>query len=126
MSIAYKDALEFNDLENVSAADFRKVFGDCFISGFVEGGELNALISMQIPNKVKSTDIKAEGQIALGDSIKVEGSGAVQSAKANLELNTETTVQVSWIGGGVVKPPEEAWTIESLSRAASRFPDNVA
>ncbi|KAK0524345.1 hypothetical protein OC834_005576 [Tilletia horrida] len=126
MSIAYKDALEFNNLENVSAADFRKVFGDCFISGFVEGGELNALISMQILNKVKSTDIKAEGQIALGDSIKVEGSGAVQSAKANLELNTETTVQVSWIGGGVVKPPEEAWTIESLSRAASRFPDNVA
>ncbi|KAK0518653.1 hypothetical protein OC834_007657, partial [Tilletia horrida] len=59
------DALEFNDLENVSAADFRKVFGDCFISGFVEGGELNAMISMQILNKVKSTDIKAEGQIAL-------------------------------------------------------------
>ncbi|KAK0543657.1 hypothetical protein OC846_006339, partial [Tilletia horrida] len=40
-SINFKDALEFNKLDNVSDEDFRKVFGDCFISGFLEGGELN-------------------------------------------------------------------------------------
>ncbi|KAE8262350.1 hypothetical protein A4X03_0g2526 [Tilletia caries] len=126
-SINFKDALEFNNIENVGAEEFRRVFGDAFISGFIEGGELNALISMKILNKAKSTDIKAEGSIALGkESLDISAKGAFAKAKANLDLNTETTVQVSWIGGGVIKPPEEAWTIESLARAATRFPDHVA
>ncbi|KAL9933580.1 hypothetical protein V8E36_007756 [Tilletia maclaganii] len=126
-SINFKDALEFNPLDNVDASDFRAVFGDSFISGFLEGGELNALVSMKILNTAKSRDIQAEGAIALGKgSLNIDGSGAFKSAKANLELNTETTIQVSWIGGGMIKPPEEAWTVDSLARAATRFPDHVA
>jgi len=126
-SINFKDALEFNNLENIGEEDFRSVFGDCFISGFLEGGELNALVSMKILNTAKSTDIKAEGAIALGKgSLDISAKGAFETAKTNLDLNTETTIQVSWIGGGVIKPPEEAWTVESLARAATRFPDHVA
>ncbi|KAL9938484.1 hypothetical protein V8E36_003107 [Tilletia maclaganii] len=103
-SINFKDALKFNNLENVAPEDFRSVFGDCFISGFLEGGELNAMISMKILNKVKSSDIKAEASVALGKgSLGIDASGAFQTAKANLDLNTETTVQVEWIGGGVIK-----------------------
>ncbi|KAE8229232.1 hypothetical protein CF326_g5803 [Tilletia indica] len=126
-SINFKDNLEFQPLDNIGAEDFRSVFGDCFISGFLEGGELNALISMKVLNKSKSVDIKAEGAIALGkESVDISAKGAYQTAKSNLDLNTETSVQVSWIGGGCIKPPEEAWTVESLSRAATRFPDHVA
>ncbi|KAK0549211.1 hypothetical protein OC846_004165 [Tilletia horrida] len=126
-SINFKDALEFNPLDNVDPSDFRSIFGDSFISGFLEGGELNALISMKILNKAKASDIKAEGAIALGKgSLDIQGTGAFSKAKANLEMNTETTVQVSWLGGGIIKPPEEAWTVDSLARAATRFPDHVA
>ncbi|KAK0569610.1 hypothetical protein OC861_000790 [Tilletia horrida] len=126
-SINFKDALEFNPLDNIGPSDFNKVFGDSFISGFLEGGELNAIVSMKILNKAKATDIKAEGAIALGkDSLSVTAEGAFKTAKANLDLNTETTVQVSWLGGGNIKPPEEGWSVDSLARAATRFPDHVA
>ncbi|KAK0541898.1 hypothetical protein OC846_006907, partial [Tilletia horrida] len=117
----------FNKLDNVSDEDFRKVFGDCFISGFLEGGELNALVSMKILNKAKFEDVKAEGSVTLGfDAVDIKADGAFKQAKTNVDLSTETTIQVSWIGGGIIKPPEERWTIDSLTRAASRFPDNVA
>ncbi|CAD6891723.1 unnamed protein product [Tilletia caries] len=126
-SINFRDALEFNPLDNIGASEFNQTFGDAFVSGFLEGGELNALVSMKILNKAESKDIKAEGSIAIGKgSLDISAQGAFATAKANLDLNTETTVQVSWLGGGLIKPPEEAWTIESLARAATRFPDHVA
>ncbi|PWN86839.1 hypothetical protein FA10DRAFT_289427 [Acaromyces ingoldii] len=126
-SINFRDCLEYNPLPNIDAGGFRKVFGDSFISGFLEGGELSALVTMKVLNKSKSTDIKVEGAITYANtSFDVSGEVAYQSAKANLELNTETTIQVSWQGGGVIKPPNEPWTIESLTRAAARFPDHVA
>ncbi|CAD6976029.1 unnamed protein product [Tilletia controversa] len=82
---------------------------------------------MKILNSAKARDIKAEGSIALGKgSLDVSAKGAFAKAKTNLELNTETTIQVSWVGGGVISPPEEPWTVESLARAATRFPDHVA
>ncbi|KAK0556572.1 hypothetical protein OC844_005814 [Tilletia horrida] len=126
-SINFKDALEFNPLPGVKGKDFRTLFGDCFISGFLEGGELNAVITMNILNKEKARDIVAEGSIALGkEGSGMTAQGAFKTANANLSLNSETTVNVSYIGGGCIKPPEEAWTIESLTRAATRFPDHVA
>ncbi|KAK0528578.1 hypothetical protein OC835_004615 [Tilletia horrida] len=126
-SINFKDALQFNPLPGVKGKDFRTLFGDCFISGFLEGGELNALITMKVLNTAKARDITAEGAIALGkDSSGMTAEGAFKTAKMNLDLNSETTVQVSWIGGGQLKHPEEAWTIQSLTRAANRFPDCVA
>lgn len=126
-TINFKDPLVYNQLDNVSENEFRDVFGDCFISGFIEGGEFNALVTMKVLNKNKAQDIKAEAAVTVGDKgldAKVEGNLAI--AKANLSLNTETTIQVSWQGGGIIKPPEEAWTLESLTRAAARFPDHVA
>ncbi|KAK0525304.1 hypothetical protein OC834_005220 [Tilletia horrida] len=126
-SINFKDALEFNPLPGVKGKDFRTLFGDCFISGFLEGGELNAVITMNVLNKEKARDIVAEGSIALGkEGSGMTAQGAFKTANANLSLNSETTVNVSYIGGGCIKPPEEAWTIESLTRAATRFPDHVA
>ncbi|KAK0521496.1 hypothetical protein OC842_006758 [Tilletia horrida] len=128
-SVNFKDALEYNPLPGLDPTDFRKVFGDCFISGFLEGGELNALITMKILNTDKARDIKAEGAIALGNNsgtFDIAAKGAYTSAKANLDLNSEVSIQVNVVGGGVIKPPEEAWTVDSLARAAARFPDHVA
>ncbi|KAJ9108617.1 hypothetical protein QFC19_002335, partial [Naganishia cerealis] len=126
-SINFRDALEFNGLDNIAETDFTKTFGDCFISGFQEGGEFNALVSMKVLNKDKLTDIKAEASVALNaGAAEIKADANVRIAKANLSLNTETTIQVSYQGGGQIKNPEEPWNIETLQRAAMRFPDNVA
>ncbi|KAF2785625.1 hypothetical protein K505DRAFT_291014, partial [Melanomma pulvis-pyrius CBS 109.77] len=108
-------------------AIFNKIFGDTFISGFVEGGEFNALISMKIMDKSKSTDIAAKAKIALTIGAgSVEAEGEVKKQKSSLEMSTETTIQVSWAGGGHIKSFNEPWDIDSVTRAASRFPDLVA
>lgn len=129
-SINFKDALEFCPLGSVDIHDSQqltKVFGDSFISGFLEGGEFNALVSMKILNKAKKMDIQAEAKVALtAGGAEVSGEANVAIAKQNISMNTETTIQVSWCGGGAIKQYDEEWTIDSLIRAASRFPALVA
>jgi len=57
-TINHVDSLKFNPvanhpIESMEEANFRKMFGDSFISGFIEGGEFNAVVSMKILNKEK-------------------------------------------------------------------------
>lgn len=126
-TINFKDALVHNPLSSVNKDNFREVYGDSFISGFVEGGEFNAVVSMKILNKAKMTDIKAQAKIALtAGAVQIKVDANVGIARSNIETNTETTVQVSWSGGGHIKPMEQQWDIQSLMAAAARFPDLVA
>lgn len=129
-TINFKDALVFNPLRSVDISDmnkFREVYGDSFVSGFVEGGEFNAVVSMKILNKAKKTDIQAEAKIALtAGAVQIEAEANVGIARSNIETNTETTIQVFWSGGGHIKPMEQQWDIQSLMAAAARFPDLVA
>ena len=129
-TINFKDALVFNPLRSVDIGDtnkFREVYGDSFVSGFVEGGEFNAIVSMKILNKAKKTDIQAEAKIALtAGAVQIEAEANVGIARSNIETNTETTIQVFWSGGGHIKPMEQQWDIQSLMAAAARFPDLVA
>jgi hypothetical protein len=126
-TINFKDALVFNPLETVEGNNFREVYGDSFVSGFVEGGEFNAIISMKILNKAKKTDIQAEAKIALtAGAVQIEAEDNVRIARSNIEANTETTIHVSWSGGGHIKPMDQQWNIQSLMAAAARFPDLVA
>jgi hypothetical protein len=126
-TINFKDALVYNPVRSVTTENFKKIFGDSFIAGFVEGGEFNALVSMKILNKAKKTDIQAEAKVALTvGPIDLEAQANVGIARSNLETNTETTIQVHWSGGGHIKPMEQQWDIPSLMQAAARFPDLVA
>ncbi|KAG7294217.1 hypothetical protein NEMBOFW57_004287 [Staphylotrichum longicolle] len=126
-TVNFKDALEYNPISCLSKQNFAKVYGDSFISGFLEGGEFNALVSMKILNKAKKTDIQAEAKVALtAGPVSVEAQADVGIARENIETNTETTIQVSWCGGGHIKPMEQQWDIKSLMQAAARFPDLVA
>lgn len=52
--------------------------------------------------------------------------GLASSALEAALRETETTITVSWSGGGKIKPDGEEWTLESLIRAASGFPARVA
>lgn len=126
-TINFKDALVFNPLRSVDENNFREVYGDSFISGFVEGGEFNAIVSMKILNKAKKTDIQAEAKVALtAGAVQIEAEANVGIARSNIETNTETTIQVFWSGGGHIKPMEQQWDVQSLMAAAARFPDLVA
>lgn len=136
-TINLKDASVFNPLRSESKAgaplvdvnNFRQVYGDSYISGFLEGGEFNALVSMKILDKAKIKDIQAAATIALTVGalpVGVEGEADVGITRAHIDASTETTIQVSWSGGGHIKPMEQQWDIQSLMTAASRFPDLVA
>jgi hypothetical protein len=80
-----------------------KVFGDSFISGFIEGRKLDAIISIKTKNGDNSNDIKAAleanfGKGGVGGSI--QGEAAVAHAKSFADtkpplLSTGTVVAIS-------------------------------
>ncbi|PTB62067.1 hypothetical protein BBK36DRAFT_1163396 [Trichoderma citrinoviride] len=126
-SINIKDALVFQGLPSVNETNFRSVFGDCFISGFLEGGEFNALVSMKVVNKDKRMAVKAEAEVALSvGAADIKANAHVDIAKSNFSSQTETTIQVGWSGGGHIKPVDQLWTIQTLMETAAKFPDLVA
>ncbi|KAF0636019.1 hypothetical protein FPSE5266_20341 [Fusarium pseudograminearum] len=126
-SINIKDALVFQGLPSVDQTNFRSVFGDCYIAGFLEGGEFNALVSMKVVNKAKAMSIKAEAEVALSvGAVDLKATAKVDIDKSNFSSQTETTIQVGWSGGGHIKPMDQPWTIQSLMETAARFPDLVA
>lgn len=128
-TVNFKDALVYNPMRSIAigSEDFNKVYGDSFISGFQEGGEFNAIISMKVHNKAKLLDIQAEAKVALtAGPVDLTATANVGIARTNLEMNTETTIQVSWCGGGHIKPMEQPWNIQSVMQAAARFPSLVA
>ena len=59
------DLTEFNSIKNVGETDFARVYGDSFISGLVEGGEFNALVSIKLKDKSKKDDISGSLQVKL-------------------------------------------------------------
>lgn len=62
------DSLQFQPLKNnidLDQSDFTKIFGDSYISGFLEGGEFNGLVSMKVLNNAKKTDIAVAAKVAL-------------------------------------------------------------
>ncbi|OBS23324.1 hypothetical protein FPOA_03873 [Fusarium poae] len=126
-SINIKDALVFQGLPSVTESNFRNVFGDCYIAGFLEGGEFNALVSMKVINKAKAMSIKAEAEVALSvGAVDLKAKANVDIDKSNFSSQTETTIQVGWSGGGHIKPMNQPWTIKALMETAARFPDLVA
>jgi hypothetical protein len=58
----------FNAISNVSAADrnrFTDIYGDSFVSGFLEGGEFNALLTVKVSDKSKVKEIKGSLSLKL-------------------------------------------------------------
>jgi len=139
-----EESYEFQKLDKVPSSKFTDVFGDCFISGFLEGGEFSALISIKVLDKSRMEDIKAAYAVPACDvggrdlisnrasfalsvgGVGIEAEGEVAIKNAEIAQSTETTVSVSWCGGGVLKKPDEVWNISTVTAAASKFADLVA
>ena len=103
--------------------------GDCFISGFTEGGEFSAIISIKVSDKSKVSAVKAaaEAEIAIPavPGMEVGASSKMERAKSDVWEDTETTISVSWAGGGDLKSPDDKWDIATVASVASRFPHLV-
>jgi hypothetical protein len=61
----YPDAMKFNPMDDLDPKDFTEVYGDCFISGFLEGGEFSAIISIKVYDKSKISEVKAAAEVDL-------------------------------------------------------------
>ncbi|KAK4496664.1 hypothetical protein PRZ48_012646 [Zasmidium cellare] len=111
---------------------FNETYGDSYISGFIEGGELTGIISIKVVNRSNVEKSVSKIRSALGSSkntTQVVYSSADSEWADNLASSLtgiETTVSVAWMGGGQIKPPTTSWDLESVLAAAAAFPANVA
>ncbi|KAJ1709330.1 hypothetical protein NYO67_8497 [Aspergillus flavus] len=170
---------EFAPIDNLPAEKFTEVYGDTFISGFQEGGEFNAVISIKVKDKNQVENIKADAAVALttpsfgsekpkaentemyavapndqnneqgneqqggneaGEETKkkedgadsptglaIKGNAEVEKNLQDLFQENETTVSVSYSGGGQeLKKPDDDWNVKNMRAAALRFPALVA
>ncbi|KAB8206009.1 hypothetical protein BDV34DRAFT_224878 [Aspergillus parasiticus] len=126
------DATKFNVIPNIPVTDqqrFTEVYGDSYISGFLEGGEFNALLSIKLNNKENATEIKGALSVELSKAgFGISGQAEGSYSKSDIAKNSETSITVSWAGGGDIRDEKskvEGWTIDSMAKAAFSFPDRV-
>lgn len=98
-------------------------------SGFLQGGEFNAIISVDVHDRSKLRSVKQaiDIQLAVGPSpISIGAKEAVEKKHAEVLQDTEITISVNWSGGGEIKRPEIPWTLTSVIQVANAFPSLVA
>ncbi|WQF85312.1 hypothetical protein CDEST_10326 [Colletotrichum destructivum] len=138
---------KFDYIPHVKAEHFAEVYGDSFISGFQEGGEFTAVISIKAKDRQKASSIKARwvSSLMTANFLTLFNGGKYSAAAFFKEKFTmgvdgeskmddmsllegnETIVSVTWTGGGQeFKRPEDGWTFETMRAAALKFPDMVA
>lgn len=123
------EEMDFQDIPGLPLDRFTEVYGDSFISGFTEGGEFNAVISIKLNDKSKHKAVKqaVDIQLAVGPPTLEIGAQEAFAKEHNEALkNTEISISVNWVGGGEIKKPQVPWTIQSVVAIANAFPSMVA
>ncbi|KAI0509146.1 hypothetical protein F5B22DRAFT_618628 [Xylaria bambusicola] len=108
---------------------FPDIYGDCYISGFLEGGVIHGLVSVKVLDSSIRSEVENLLKIQLSrltssDNTKPGDETDASSFKFAPGL-IETTITVNWSGGGQINPGREAWTLDSLLSAAAKFPSMV-
>lgn len=123
------DKMTFNPIPEMENSKFTDVFGDCFISGFTEGGEFSAIVSIKVSDKSKVSAVKAAAEaeiaIAAAPGLSVGTKNSLDKNKSDVWDDTETTISVNWAGGGDLKPADEKWDLATVVDVATRFPHLV-
>lgn len=71
---------EFTPIQYIEPGQFTEIYGDCFISGFIEGGEFDALVTITTEDTIKKHSLS--GGLELSAKIAaVEVSGKVEGGK---------------------------------------------
>lgn len=123
------EEMVFQDIPGLPLDRFTEVYGDSFISGFTEGGEFNAVISIKLNDKSKYRSVKqaVDVQLAVGPpTLEVGASESMAKEHSEALRNTEISISVNWVGGGEIKKPSVPWTIQSVVAVANAFPSMVA
>ncbi|KAF2793408.1 hypothetical protein K505DRAFT_417828 [Melanomma pulvis-pyrius CBS 109.77] len=128
-----EDGCLFQPIDDVVAGSshFNQVYGDCYISGFIEGGDFTGIISMKALDRSNKDKTVKEIKNAFGSSSKESftldafDSGSASSV-TSATRGTECTVSVSWMGGGQIKDETTTWDLDSMHKAAAAFPAKVA
>jgi hypothetical protein len=82
---------EFSPIDNVAPGQFIDIYGDCFISGFIEGGEFDAIVSITTADTMKKNGISGELELSANIS-GVDVAGSVKGAKdSNSHLTNAKT-----------------------------------
>ncbi|KAI7150852.1 hypothetical protein KC352_g28640, partial [Hortaea werneckii] len=60
----------FQPVEGIlpGSADFNERFGDCYISGFIEGGDFNGIVSMRVLDRSKTDEVVSRIKKSVGSS----------------------------------------------------------
>ncbi|KAK6526471.1 hypothetical protein TWF694_005057 [Orbilia ellipsospora] len=129
-----EDTAEFHGMDRVlpGTEKFDEIYGDSFISGFIEGGDLLGIVSMKVLDRSKvsnvSSEIKQGLNTAAGEKDWTLSTSAGQGfwKNSSASKDTETNISVNWMGGGQIKNPDQQWDMDSLFKAAAAFPEKVA
>ncbi|KAJ7742676.1 hypothetical protein DFH07DRAFT_750169 [Mycena maculata] len=121
------DLVDFDPIPNIPDSEFARVYGDSFISGFTEGGEFNALISIKLKDRSTAKEIKGKLEVEVNFKVaQVTGEGDLEKTDASKLIEGETTIASSWRGGGDIKDGTVSdWTLETLKAVAMEFPEHV-
>ncbi|KAF2805523.1 uncharacterized protein BDZ99DRAFT_423807 [Mytilinidion resinicola] len=119
---------QFVPIPNVPESKFSEVYGDSFISGFIEGGVFNAVVTKTKIDKTKTKEYGGGLSIEMDLKVaKVKGSAEGSKTDTTNEQEYSTEIKLNWSGGGDIKPDDvKEWDIPALTRVAMEFPDNVA
>ncbi|KAG9125090.1 hypothetical protein FRC07_009004 [Ceratobasidium sp. 392] len=117
----------FHAIDGVTQENFHYVYGDSYISGFIDGGEFHSLISIRVLESSQKEEVVSSLKEKLnGADPKSFALNTTSQTFATELKQTETSIFVNWSGGGQIKSAGEQWTLDSVFRAAAGFPNRVA
>ncbi|KAJ4214942.1 hypothetical protein NW759_009966 [Fusarium solani] len=137
---------KFSPIQGLKAADFPRVYGDSFISGFQEGGEFTSIISIRAKDRSQANTLKIDASVSLTLE-KASGSLDVAVDKIKRDILTENETPFPSLGPEVDKisrrvsiytqpvteyllidcmADEEDWTFAAMRAVALKFPDRAA
>lgn len=85
---------EFCPIEHVLPGQFTEIYGDCFISGFIEGGDFDAIVSITTSDTIKKWNL--DGGLELEAKISgIDVAGSVKGGKTDDKTfkNAKTTIR---------------------------------
>lgn len=117
----FSDLTDFAPIEGLLASDFPHVYGDSFVSGFTEGGEFSALISIKLKESYKKAEVREMLTTYLNPQVPHGSREAAASAPGG-----ETIISMCWRGGGGPRGSMTTdWTLEALKTTIIEFPERA-
>jgi hypothetical protein len=111
------------------AIEFTRIYGDCFISDFVKGGEMFAVVRIKTHDQSKKKEIGYYASASLtpmAAPVEVKAQADFNQKKEAAFKQAQTSIRIQWRGGGEIKEHDFTWGIDSLVQIANAFPSFVA